>query len=119
MNFTTEEIDLCKEIAKYYWKPIYFGDWFYDEELNRPAIHVYTMILNEYMSDRFPLWTWQDARDWMREKGYTLETFSGDMHIEIAFHKRGTHYLSSLNQDGNTDLEAILKVVLKILKEEK
>ena len=55
----------------------------------------------------------------MREKGYTLETFSGDMHIEIAFHKRGTHYLSSLNQDGNTDLEAILKVVLKILKEEK
>lgn len=72
MKFTKEEIDLCKEIVKYYRKPIDFADWFFDSELGRTGIHFHTMILNEDISNKIPLWTWQDAREWLKEKGKIL-----------------------------------------------
>ena len=117
MKFSTEEITLCKEIAKYYRKPIGFGDWFYDEEIEHIGIHVYTMILEEDVSGKIPLWTWQDARDWLRKEGYELTRFFSYVNkVGISFYKKGVQ-LSSLCGEGKTDLEAILKVILEILKE--
>ena len=122
MNFNTEEISLCKEIAKYFRKPIGFGDWFYDEEIEHIGIHVYTMFLEEDVSGKIPLWTWQDARDWLREKGYVLDSLQTGRKAESVFVR---FYILKLFKGkeividgiGKTDLEAILKIVLNVLEE--
>jgi len=100
MNFNKEEITLCKEITKYYRKPIKKGDHIarevgelqipyteYVEIVNRDGdslvidvtenkvyriySHSEGFVINvDYQIEHelIPLWTWQDARDWLREK---------------------------------------------------
>jgi len=149
MNFSKEEIALCKEIAKYYRKPIKKGDYIAREvgELQIPYIeyvdivnrdgdslvvnaienkiyriysHSEGFVINgDYQVEHelIPIFTWQDAREWLKEKEYELVTLSGDEEIQIMFHKKATHYLLTLCKQSKTDLEAILKVILEILKE--
>jgi hypothetical protein len=121
MSFTKEQIDLCKEIVKYYRKPIYRGGSYIYSIWKNPELFVSVGDLpNEYQIAEaiIPLWTWKDAREWLKEKRQFLighhDTASGE--IEIHF---GKSWVSEYAGIGKTDLEAILKVVLEILKEEK
>jgi len=78
MKFTDEAIALCKEIANYYQKPIdkydpVIANWsnvdiiglLYSKEDGR------IMARNQYFyPDKIiPLWTFEDAREWLGEKG--------------------------------------------------
>ena len=132
-KFSKEEIELCKEISSFFRKPIGFADWFllddystipkvWIEEFQAPLIH-------PPLGERYvPLWTWQNARDWLREKGWEFKDLivKNKMTPNTAYKMsyiscenfRKTHGFE-INKFGNTDPEAILKVIVQILKEEK
>jgi len=146
MRYNKKEIELCNEIAKYYRKPVKYGDWIYlnqekrlvddvwlkvdSERLSMPNQYSYEPIIIE---NYFPLWTWEGAREWLREKGYLIYvmaehpdfiylSFKIPHHIEKDYEGK-KHYRfkrsSEIVTKGKTDLEAILKIVLAVLKEEK
>lgn len=137
MKFTSEEIALCREIGKYYRKPMNPGDWFYFEKYNRiefvddiffknreiPLKGIQLSTPTQYPSypepiDYFPIWTWQDAREWLTRKRYW---FRLDYHPDCNPKYKLQLFKNTLNsiyeEGGKTDLEAILKVILAILKE--
>jgi hypothetical protein len=158
MNFTTEEITLCKEIAKYYRKPIKKGDYIAREvgELQIPYIeyvdivnrdgdslvvnaienkiyriysHSEGFVINgDYQVEHelIPIFTWQDARGWLKEKGfYGSLNDLGKFKVYLAYKnfldEEGAERMKQIRimNQGNTDTEAVLKVILEILKEEK
>ena len=134
MNFTTEEIALCKEIAEYFRKPIQKGEWFSLLCDNSPFlldnysfwVEGFDLYEREYerknriynKDDWWPLWTWQDAREWLREKGWEINEHLDSLDIVKVEFARISDRIKLQNK-GKSDLEAILKVVLEILKEEK
>jgi len=140
MRYTKKEIEICREIARYYQKPVRFGDWFIWSDIppintNSPnLIDSYQLAddLNERKEkDWFPLWTFEDAREWLFERGWRLnQHYDGwscrggrvpqkpDM-VGLEFWSYENVLLPAFNGRGKTDLEAILKVVLAVLKEEK
>jgi hypothetical protein len=117
MNFTKEEIDLCKEIVKYYQLP---SSLWLCKENEENVIFDYAGDF-QYFPPYIPLWTWKDAREWLRGKGWisiTLTTFNDDSGSMVKFWDKKAENVF-LKEEGNTDLEAILKAILEILKEEK
>ena len=145
MKYTEKEINLCKEIARYYRKPIneyepVIASWPNVRDVtglllskkdgsvlckNKRLLYPYPF----YPKKIIPLWTWEEAREWLRKRGGVLidltEWSDGRIVCEIAFnpekHKDSGWSCPAENlitKEGKTDLEAILKVVLAVLKKE-
>jgi hypothetical protein len=122
MKFSTEEIALCIQIAAILRKPIEYGDYYIlgsDDETPKIWIWNYQAPLI-HPSENKPylyIWTFQDARNWLRKKGKILiqHRERPDGNISIDFQEDD----EVLQVTGKTDLEAILKVIVQILKEEK
>ena len=117
MNFSKEEIALCKEIAKYYRLP---NSLWVCKESEDNVIFDYAGDF-QYFPPYIPLWTWQDARDWLRERNWflVLRNFGNVSHFGIWKEEQREPKSYKYAQAGKTDLEAILKVVLEILREGK
>jgi len=126
MRFTKKEIALCKEIAHYYRKPIGFGDFFLDTDLRKPEVEC---CVDPSISDRYskylpfiPLWTFEDARKWLGERdkfGILI------LRYQVILRKKHKECLATVYEkdkyyeaEGQTPLEAMLKVVLAVLEEE-
>jgi len=146
MKFTKEEIRLCKEIARYYRKPIKYGDWYliktteyedidvnrsFDKNGKRRRISIKKTFqvcahCSPKLLDIISLWTWEGAREWLRERNWYLFEH-GDWYLnknEVLVRANPLldngefNYDVAIKRFGKTDLEAILKVVLAVLKEE-
>ena len=122
MKFTDKEIELCKEIAKYYIKPIKYGDWFcYVNYENENYIRIYQKepyAMPEY--DRtFPLWSLEDCLGWLKEKEFIISIMGQYPDDESWLLNCGRkHSDDDLHHEGKTPLEACLKTILEILKKE-
>lgn len=117
MRYSKEEIRLCKEIYRYYKRPSEYRNPFYLSEDDEQII---------------PLWTWRGARSWLKERGYAVYVLAEHpdfMYLSVkktrCIEKDGDgvkHYkfdsATEIVRRGKTDLEAILKVVLAVLREE-
>ncbi len=132
MMVSKEEAKLCKEIAKYYEKPIteyeqVIASWPDDcmgdivgvlHSIKEGIVLAKNMYL--YPEEIIPLWTFEDAIEWLEEKGFIYITLS--MQTRSSFISASTK-LELGKRDvktafGTTPLEAILKVVLAVVKEE-
>lgn len=118
MNFTKTEIALCREIARYYRKPIGYGDWYYYKP-NQECIP--NIVRNGIFDEKldFPLWTFEDAREWLKGKGFVYIDLS--IQTRSSFISASTKLVTGKRKVktafGVTSLEAILKVVLAVSKE--
>ena len=141
---TKKEKNLCEQIAKKYRKKIDIGDWLLrDKELGLVQDRKIDSVFNEWLiihliaseevlesgcvrqddSDIIPLWTIFDCLEFLRKKGYRCAGGSEN--------KDGTWWFSFTNTDksiaggfyyqgvGKTPLEACLKPVLAVVKENK
>jgi len=124
MRYTKEEIEICREIAEHYRKPIKQGDYYYYKPNKECVLNLISGgIFNEKLD--FPLWTFEDARKWLGEKGeigiliLRYQQILGISHkgylTTILVQYVGGNYYEA---EGQTPLEAILKVVLAVMKEE-
>jgi len=148
MRYTKKEIELSKEIAKYYNKKIQPGDWIYwkdnkhmevtlvddiwlkmrDGKLSVPS---HSLDEPHIIENYFPLWTFKDAREWLRKRGWRLNRHYDGWSCEkrlipkqpdivaLKFWSYKNDLLPEIKGQGKTDLEAILKVVLAVLKRER
>jgi len=130
MKFTDEEIRLSEEIARYYRKPINkyepviaswpgMGDLIGMLQSEKEGI-VIAENSHLYPTEIIPLWTWEDAREWLGEKGFIYVTLSiqpGRVFISAST-KLVVGKRKVKTAFGVTSLEAILKVVLAVVKEE-
>jgi len=146
MKFTREEIRLCEEITRHYRKQIKYGDWYlmktskpeditdvnysYDKDGKRSRLNVRRQlrllsICSPKALDIIPLWTWKDAREWLFSRSevevltlryYQILGISHKGYIAkvVILYANGRFY----EAEGKTDTEAILKIVLAVLKEE-
>lgn len=119
-KFTKEEISLCKQVAEKHRKDIARGDYYVGgrDKKNRQILALSHEVLK--FESLIPLWTISDCLEFLREKGYTLETHedilpSKDVYIEVHKHI-GEMDMGHIHGRGKTDLEACLKVVLVVLE---
>jgi phage-related protein len=140
MKFNKEEVILCKQVAEKHKKEIKYGDWYLtittnplnkkdkEESVNLNIEKRTINPIEEMKKDRvfyneyIPLWTISDCLEFLRDKGYSLETheeghFKRDI-IYVEFHK----YIEKMDighfhGKGKTDPEAFLRVVLAVLEE--
>ena len=93
MKYTETEISLCKEIAEHWRKPVTIDDLAYrvdrskviriDGDCYLTSVDGTKLKLKKFersgwcfeemnSTDWFPLWTWRDCREWLRERGWRL-----------------------------------------------
>ena len=127
MKFTDIEIDLCRKIAEKHRKEIKYGDWFYWEYGGtQPALcnDGGTLHYQRYKNKKksFPLWTISDCVLWLKERydDVNLMSIQDIWEIQVYDAYNRVHYPKLLKDiKGKTPLEALLKAVLAVLKEEK
>lgn len=128
MDFTREEIKLCKQVAGKHRKPIEYGDWYYSKHLKEvllqsPFINVVRdrEIINRD-KNIIPLWTISDCLEFLEEKerSYRLENSNTHAYGKYYFacfmpsnHPDRRH---GIYKYGKSVLEACLKAVLEILE---
>lgn len=114
MEFTAEEISLCKQIAEKHRKEITRGDWYvHDSDEKNMAI---LSLGHEPLSFKnlIPLWSITDCLEFLRKHFYILRVCSdGQLEAEVGM------LGGSIYHYGKTPLEACLKAVLAVLKEGK
>lgn len=129
MKFTKDEIDLCKKIAEKYRKEIELDDKLYweDKIVTVETIHttpenldIYTVSFDKLVSaddDFFFLWQISDCLEFLKSKGWGRVIIDKDGKIDgvKAYHNRG--FIPPHIQNGETVLEALLKIVLAALEE--
>ncbi len=137
-NFSPEEVYLCKLL---YEQGLNINDiktsFILDNELN--VIMLVLSIQQDKISCNqsptniierdfnkisiMPLWS--ESRSWIKNKGFNLDfhydPFFKDENIKIGFMKPKTADNDNviIEADGKTDLEAIYKVILEVLKHQK
>jgi len=130
-SLSKKEIELCREIARYHKKEINKGDYFISGLSGEVLLNTGMLVDTEYKKPDVPIWTWEDAREWLIERGWRLnQHYDGwscrggrvpqkpDM-VGLEFWSYENVLLPAFNGRGKTDLETILKVVLAVLKREK
>ena len=128
MEFTKEEISLCKQIAERYRKEIVFGDWFYDEGLKKTTIYTpyphgeYTLNAKEQKRFNYiPLWTISDCLEFLEEREFTyvLNFIKTEQRqeYELSLYNNRTHENQLLQ--GKTRKIVAQKAVLAVLGEKK
>lgn len=130
MEFTKEEISLCKQVAEKYRKYIEYGSWFlnawgkvscacgYSYPVNRP-------VRRENENPKWiALWTISDCLEFLAERGLWIIGFQQDEdEWSVGFAETDELGMRALEEtqkwtDGETPLEACLKAVLAVLEEE-
>lgn len=144
MKFTKKEISLCKQVAERHRRKIKTGDWLLDEtgdvclaeKIKKEFATMFDVItisreVDSFSSFRYvsqgnpditPLWTISDCLEFLKEKG--LEWVDVRIHYpdtSVVIWARRVKDLDQMKnyETGDTLLEACLKAVLTILKEEK
>lgn len=117
MNFTREEVSLCKKIALRARKKLIYGDWWKGTGEDIFLMNIPGEILHpvDQHKDIIPLWTISDCLEFLRKKPglHTLE-ITGD------YHRLRWHVISNwtdIAEEGETPLEAFLKAVLAVIEE--
>lgn len=131
MKFTKEEVSLCSQVAEKHRKFIEYGGWFLNAQGKVSCASGYAYPVNqpvrrEHENPKWiALWTISDCLEFLRGKGWT------EIVIEInpqycddikCFAERGNvdkGYEREVDGKGKTTLEACLKVVIEVLKNEK
>jgi len=132
MKFTSEEIALCKKLHELgVRRKIKEGDWYIlpSDSLTGtiPRLFDARSIAHELWEfeinkEGTPLWTWADAREWLREKGYWLlkhfdhanDLVKNTVKIIDAKTIYDLIHKGFIEQSGDSDLEAILKCMVEI-----
>ena len=126
IKFTKEEISLCKQVMEKHRKDIEYGDWYWSTSHNKPLI----VIAGGFRADEqkhfgvFKIWTISDCLEFFEEKGFNhiygfihfkdgTWTFTAENSIEDNQYKR------TRGEKASTLLEACLKAVIEVLKNEK
>jgi len=122
MNFTKEEISLCKQVAEKYRKEIKYGDWTLNEG---GFVKVWPYRHNCKRIELITLWTISDCLEFLRERNleFTLNYFNHVRFWQIQlWNKSSTQAIYSdygKENKNKTPLEACLKAVLAVLGEGK
>ena len=130
MKFTDEEIRLSKLIAEKERKEIKYGDWYLMKGESQVLLHDNHLkgTIHKYakeMKSLTPLWTLSDAIEWLKKniKNFeSVELTEGKDDHEICWWRVAPDDPSGIipkSYQGCTLLEACLKAILEILKEEK
>ena len=120
-KFTSTEIDLCRQVAEYFHKPIEYGDWY---SWNREVtLALFNSDLGEKQlwkgQPRIPLWSLSDCLLWLEEKGYRyILHFYDKREFHFSYGRDDTGQWSDVDV-SDTPLKACLRAVLSILKEGK
>jgi len=133
MKYTKTEIDLCEQVAEKYRKPINAGDCVYHKLYKnfflviqstnfRYQLQTERWFNEQAVEDRkenIPLWTIEDCLEFLEEKypesiliQYIWQIWS------VTVSKTPDYRNPSFKYDGKTPLEALLKVILEVLKED-
>ena len=113
MNFTEEEISLCKQVAKKHRKKIKYGDWF---EFKDNVYLVTSSPEPEASYETIPLWTISNCLDFLRDRGWFYKLNFFDNRVTCYIYISPNRHLKS---ESETVLEACLKAVLAVLEETK
>lgn len=128
MEFTTEEIELCKKIAKKHRKGIKYGYWFIYEDPDRISGFSNTTLNHHSLEPEFGngknilLWQISDCINFLESKGF--DHIFSFIHFErgISFRAESrildNPYKKVGGREAKTQLEACLKAVLVIVEEE-
>lgn len=111
MNKT--EIKLCQDIAKHWRKEINEGDWFYIVNQGHALVAMDESIQKSKSDNCIPLLTLEDCLKFLNEKIGTIELWRTGRTLKWYCRHSGKWW------KGKTPLEACLRAVLAILKEEK
>ncbi|MEE9510398.1 MAG: hypothetical protein V3V81_07890 [Candidatus Bathyarchaeia archaeon] len=113
IEFTQEEISLCKQVAGKHKKKIKFGDWYHRED-GCFLMESHDTFSQEWVEKHWtPLWTISDCLEFLEKKPglHTLEIIGDYKNLE---------WNVVLNWErlykGKTPLEACLKAVLACLR---
>lgn len=133
MNFTKEEIKLCKKIANKHRKEIVVGNWIHFEDgfylvievVKTPEkVDIYATDFGVAISaddDFTPLWQISDCSEFLRERAVYLEGLNQAEEEYICYvgnrDDLGMVKGTIISFDGKTPLEALLKAVLAIVEE--
>lgn len=131
MQFTTEEIKLCKSIAEKHRKEIKEGDYlsFIDKiwlvyhitgpwitVISKGAKHEISTNLDD-KKDWFPLWQISDCLEYLFNNGYVrMDIVLMDRRF-VLYLMHGGEEERYYEPDGDTILEACLKAILRDLEE--
>jgi len=122
IEFTKEEISLCKQIAEKHRKEIKYGSWYLTKgKIRNNADSRWTA--NGYSQTCIPLWTISDCLEFLEGKGYgkilSFIHFQKDKCVFTAENFiRRTPY-KKVRGEGETRLAACLKAVVAVLGEAK
>jgi len=129
MEFTKEEISLCKQIAKKHRKEIARGDYYvgWRDKKNRQVLALSHEVFT--FESLIPLWTMSDCLEFLRKKDFLyieisspgVDELFGENWQVITKHKDTPTdcSIAYVIQYANTPLEACLKAVLAVLEEGK
>jgi len=128
MEFTKEEISLCKQVAERHRRKIECGDWvvidfphlketvtlFDTKWSDEDTLGLYNYSTDEFYEKWFPLWTIFDCLEFLGEKyGSSIDLYKNDKVL-------GGQWLLKIAVkvwSGKTPLEACLKAVLAVFEE--
>ena len=120
MKFTKKEIAVCKKIAEKHRKEIKYGDWYLDNIvvlLNNDFIKGTIFVARQVRLGLIPLWQISDCLEFLRERRKHCVFLSHDEGDEKEWWCFFDEYHETQQFDsGKTPLEALLKVVLGVLK---
>ena len=117
MEFTDEEINLCKQVVERHEKPIEHGDWFIDMEIgSKPFL---TLSREVPIDNLIPLWTISDCLEFFEKKEWGLPDMSWKCEVnKKVIHIRPKGKSKEIRFKAETLLGACLKAVLAVLEEE-
>ncbi len=124
MNHTEKEIALCRRLHELGVRPeIREGDWYLDSRHSLapfgPFLCTGEMIPD--LRDIFVLlWTWERAREWLREKGLFNVTLQTNYEIsDLSVFSLTKEAMRKFIAQGQTDLECALAVMVQVAEEGK
>ena len=120
MKFTKKEISLCKQVAEKHRREIKYGDWFYLNEAENYYLWMHGFARIDIPKEWFPLWTISDCLEFLEKKCSHYVRLRHDEHDEQDgwFLWFDEYHETEKEGYGKTPLEACLKIVLAVLKEE-
>jgi len=125
MKFNQEEIALCKKLHELgVRKEIKEGDYALSPWARKPHLvsfpsHLrmskreFNKRINDPAINKYLLWTWADAREWLKQRRYSIHLLATDEESQCAVRKgRWGKYVA--DETGNKDEIAILKCMVEV-----
>ena len=124
IEFTKEEINLCKQIAEKCRKEIEYTDWYWSATHNEPLLAADGgfKIKEQKYHGVFKIWTIPDCLEWLKERYDDVDVGSiqGEWELQVHDAYDKVHHPEFLEDiRGKTPLETCLKAVLVVLEARK